>query len=178
MKREVRKKRLIIDDEVLPFYNHHVLDLLLDIDISKWSVFEWGTGYSTLWYQNHVSKIRSIESNREYYKRFKKIGMKDNCIYMRRNLEKNKPCAYTNAIHEFITKYDCIIVDGRNRNICIKNLLNYVKKNGLIILDNSERKKYDNGKRFLNEHFSLYYDAPIDLKNTIYNWGTTVWINK
>jgi predicted O-methyltransferase YrrM len=177
MKKEIRKKRLIIDGEILPYYNHHVLDLLLDTKIAHWSVFEWGTGYSTVWFQNHVERIIATESNRRYYKSFLPL-MKSNCLYMRRDLIKNKLCPYVNAIHESKEKYDCIIVDGRNRNLCIKQIPQYIKKNGLIILDNSDRKKYNNGKRFLNKHFKLYFNAPIDLKNKIYNWGTTVWINK
>ena len=46
-------------------------------------------------------------------------------------------------------KFDIIIVDGRDRVNCVKNSIDKLKENGIIILDDSERKEYNEAKEFL-----------------------------
>lgn len=50
---------------------------------------------------------------------------------------------YCQVIDSFPDKYfDLIIIDGRARNSCIFHAINKVKKSGVLLLDNSERKEY------------------------------------
>ena len=39
-------------------------------------------------------------------------------------------------------KFDIIFIDGRSRIKCLINSLDLIKKNGVIIFDNSNRKEY------------------------------------
>ena len=52
-------------------------------------------------------------------------------------------------------KFDIVIVDGRDRVNCVKNAIDSIKENGIIILDDSERMAYSEGVNFLlNNNFS------------------------
>ena len=46
-------------------------------------------------------------------------------------------------------KYEIIVIDGRDRVNCIKHSLKALKVNGVIILDDSERREYIKGRRYL-----------------------------
>ncbi len=41
--------------------------------------------------------------------------------------------------------FDIVLVDGRDRNNCIFNAITALKENGIIILDDGERKRYEKG---------------------------------
>ena len=84
-----------------------------------------------------------------------KKDINDNCKYLRRDLVKNQDCEYVQAINEFEGNFDCIIIDGRNRSLCVDQAINRLNKNGLIILDNSEREKYQYAIQKLNDNYSL-----------------------
>lgn len=63
--------------------------------------------------------------------------------------------------------YDLIIVDGRDRVNCCINSLPALKPNGVLVLDDSERERYNEGRNFLiNKGFKK-----IDF------WGTAPTIN-
>jgi predicted O-methyltransferase YrrM len=50
---------------------------------------------------------------------------------------------YVKTIDNFEDHYfDVILIDGRARSSCIMHSVNKVKSNGVIILDNSDRKRY------------------------------------
>lgn len=48
---------------------------------------------------------------------------------------------YEKKIKEINKKFDLIIIDRRARSSCLKECLKHLKKNGIVIFDNSFRKK-------------------------------------
>lgn len=49
-------------------------------------------------------------------------------------------------------KFDIIIVDGRDRVNCCKYSIDALSPNGVIVLDDSERKTYHQARVFLKEN--------------------------
>jgi hypothetical protein len=166
------------DGQALPWLNKHVLDKLISLQKKKWRVFEYGSGHSTLWWQDQVKEIISVEHNKNFY-RIIRNDVKNNCIYIRRDLVKRKNCDYVQSINEFDDKFSCVIVDGRNRVLCIKEAIDKVKWNGYLILDNSDRERYKEGVDLLNKRFKIYLKSPVDTSQGItpYIWETTIWKN-
>ena len=65
-----------------------------------------------------------------------------------------KPLAnkeYENYILNCTSKFDIIIIDGRERVQTAKNSLHSLKRSGIIIWDNSDREKYKEGYQLLFE---------------------------
>ncbi|MDB5255741.1 MAG: FkbM family methyltransferase, partial [Chitinophagaceae bacterium] len=58
---------------------------------------------------------------------------------------------YCRAIEMLQKKYDVVIVDGRDRNQCLEQGIQSLKPGGVVILDNSERSKYQKGVLFMKE---------------------------
>jgi hypothetical protein len=59
--------------------------------------------------------------------------------------------AYSKAILNFKDRFDIVVVDGRDRVNCAKNCLGALKLDGVVLWDNSDRTKYEEGYRFLGD---------------------------
>ena len=58
-----------IDDRnglVLPWFTRSFLDVLVTWDTKNWDVFEWGSGYSTIWLAANCHSVTSIETYKEW----------------------------------------------------------------------------------------------------------------
>ena len=167
----------IIDKEkglIMPWLNKEALDFIRGEVQPWWTVFEWGSGHSTLWWQEYVKRITSIEHFSVWYNALK-FKVKKNCTLLQRKLIKSKTCAYTNAINEYPDKYDCIIIDGRNRVLCTKNILNHVNVLGYVILDNSERPRYKEAIQLLDRTFKRVLTTTINKSVLSMRWQTIIW---
>jgi hypothetical protein len=132
---------------------------------------EFGSGGSTTFFASRVKSFVSIEHNKEWYhmvnERLKKQDLQSVVDY--RLIEQQEPNStksssdvfptikgmdqydyrkdyvnYFNALSDFEDgTFDFIIVDGRARPECVFASIAKLKSNGLMILDNSERTRYD-----------------------------------
>jgi len=135
------------------------------------TVFEYSCGNSTLWWANRVKRMISCEHDIAWHS--KMLGLiPSNVELYQINLEYGG--AYCHKISEYTAMFDIIIVDGRDRNNCAKNCLNALRKNGVIIWDNSDRDSYKEGFIFLLQHGykKLDFDGmgPINA----YSWSTSI----
>ena len=110
------------------------------------SVFEYGSGNSTLWYAERVGEILSIEDNKEWYELNSK-RIPNNAKILFHSLQYNGE--YSGAASGSNKKFDIIIIDGRDRVNCTKKSLEALKENGVIIFDNSDLPQYSDGINFL-----------------------------
>jgi hypothetical protein len=132
----------------IPWYTYPAIDFLDAIKKHNWFVFEWGSGYSTLWWAQHVKKVYSIEDNELWFNQiFHQVPNNVQLKY------ENKNETYINSINNHELKYfDVIVIDGLYRNECSLNCVRYLKDSGIIIFDNSDRKEYEEGMTFLKRN--------------------------
>lgn len=128
---------------------------------------EFGSGSSTLFFAPRISKLYSIEHNKEWYDlisdklksshlnnvdyRFvlqndkndfknESFSLEDNGDYEVRRDYVN----YFRALNDIEDRsLDFAIVDGRARTECCFEIAPKIKKGGILILDNSERDRYN-----------------------------------
>jgi predicted O-methyltransferase YrrM len=137
---------------------------------------EFGSGISTLFTAPKVKQLISIEHNESWYQmisdRFKNEGI-TNVDY--RFIAQNNPDLHSEKSFEMTDKLgfevrkdyvnyymtvesipnnslDFLLVDGRARPECLYYALPKMKKNGLVILDNSEREHYKIAFEFMKEY--------------------------
>ncbi len=84
--------------------------LLISRLSSEFKIFEYGSGNSTLYLQNKVSLIISIENNLSW---FNKLSL---LVYSKENLKYVNDQDYVDAIGS--DKYDIIFIDDIMRNEC------------------------------------------------------------
>ena len=111
-------------------------------------VFEFGSGNSTRYFAHKCATIISAEHDKEWYE----AGIKDkpeNAIIMLLPLDSDG--AYCRAAQQINNRYDIIIVDGRDRVNCAIQSVNALSEKGVLILDDSEREKYQEARIFLQK---------------------------
>lgn len=139
------------------------LDKILEKEMS---VFEYGSGSSTLYFSRRVKSVHSIENDKEWSEYLNEYLSKHNIENVVGQLFEAQPGdgsssaygssspaykgqsfeKYVKSIDAFPDKtFDIIVVDGRSRNACISHALPKLKDNGYLIVDNSEREEYLNG---------------------------------
>jgi tRNA A58 N-methylase Trm61 len=132
-----------------PWLTYPALDFLSERLNQDLLIFEYGSGNSTIYYSKIVKKVIAVEHNKEWYKKIKnKLPENSQIIFV--NLDYNG--IYCQAIKSTNQKFDIIIIDAEDRVNCIKNCLNNLSENGVIILDDSEREEYCEGIEFLKQN--------------------------
>lgn len=139
------------DGNCLPWYSYSMVTFLSDRVGPDMRVFEYGSGYSTLWWAERVSHVTSCEHDREWYDSLKARAPANVDL---RFCGPDTDCAYSLMAAHFEDEFHCLVIDGRDgdRVDCAKNCLRALKDDGVIIWDNSERERYAEGYAFLQEN--------------------------
>jgi len=119
----------------LPWYTYPAIEYLSQFDYRKKEVFEFGCGYSSLFWSERAKSVTSIEDNAVWFEKWQRDFKRPNLDIRLRENEQN----YYRAIYEDDKKYDVIIVDGKQREECAKAALQALGSGGMIILDDSDR---------------------------------------
>ncbi len=117
----------------VPWYTYPAIEYLRGLDFSEKDVFEYGSGYSTLFWSRHAREIVAVEHDSEWHARMSPM-IPQNVSY--RLLPEKE--AYLEAIDECPRLFDVVIIDGEHREECVSFALAKLKEDGLIILDNSD----------------------------------------
>lgn len=154
----------------MPWMTYNAIDFLSLICKPDMTVFEWGSGGSTLFFAKRCDRVTSIEHDRQWSKllagRLEENSV-SNVDYREISGEKISDWArknylnpddfvsndrnsigfsyekYVKAIDEYPDDYfDIVVVDGRARNCCVKRALSHVKQRGYLVVDNADRKYY------------------------------------
>lgn len=156
----------------IPWMNFEIVSFLKKKLNKEMNVFEFGSGYSTIFFALRAGKIVSLEHNSTWYKNVELL-LKENNInnvdyklieaelidgesrfegdYLDYNLFVSEDTNFKNfkfekyvtEINKFPDKYfDLIVIDGRARPACIFFSLKKIKPDGMILVDNTERDYY------------------------------------
>lgn len=112
---------------LMPWYTLPALEWLKKQDISKWRVFEYGAGYSTIWWRANCQEVFGVEWNPFWYKAMN--GRDDDLVFC------ETPADYIQRIH-FCGGFNCVVIDGEFRDACIEFSKNHIMPGGYMIIDN------------------------------------------
>ncbi len=123
------------DGNPLPWYTYPAIEYLRQFDYKDKKVFEFGCGFSSLFWALRAQKVVSVEDKEEWFARWQKEFNADNLEILLRDEGEG----YEKAIFEKEEKYDVIVVDGKRRAECCKTAVEKLNQKGMIILDDSDR---------------------------------------
>jgi|TARA_B110000211_G_scaffold52490_1_gene57892 hypothetical protein len=160
---ESSRKNIPVNDknEIMPMYTYPCYEWLNSIDWTDNKVFEYGTGYSTIWWQNKNVNYHAVEDNKQWYDMIKdKTNIKHEPEY-------NK---YSQSIYNYDFKFDVIVIDGIVRFDCVKPALEKIKDDGIIIFDNSDwhrnSKEELDKSDLISTHFHGFKPLHVDSETT------------
>lgn len=162
------------------------------------SVFEYGSGGSSIFISKRVKKLISVEHDGDWYQSISQILKESNisnCEYLLVEPEPNHrqsnfmdPKSYASGSPEYKNmsfekfaksiesfpdeSFDLVFIDGRARPSCILHALSKVCPGGFLMLDDSEREEYLMGKHLLVDWEQTDFFGPGPYSTF---WQTTVW---
>ena len=179
------KLGLAVDDnsQNIPWFNYLAVDFLQKYcqKNSNLTVFEFGCGSSTLFFQKYSYLTFSLETNETWFKIITKQLANINAgqwsanyfsnqndfvgatVFLLENAYQN-PNYYHFLANNFQSKqqFDIILVDSFHRKQCVLHSLEFLKPNGLLIVDDFERKNYHTIAQYLEKQ-GFYCQNFIDL---------------
>ncbi|MFA4945157.1 MAG: hypothetical protein WC789_10715 [Lentisphaeria bacterium] len=133
-----RRDRLLTGGPGEPWITRKAIAILDALPLDDWHVFEWGCGESTDYYVRRcgAGRVVSVEHDPAWAERTQVAvpGSSVRCIPLGPE--------YVAAVQAGSRPYDMIVIDGRMRVPCGFAALSRVRDGGIILLDNSERKRY------------------------------------
>ncbi len=182
----------------LPWYTFRAIEQLNEYLDKNKLVFEYGSGASTLYFAQNAKHVVAIEHDEEWYNILSSILQQNSIgnvdlffIPPKPLLEKidYNESSYTSFMskyneHDFKNyvkkildyppnSFDLICIDGRSRASCFPHALERIKNGGKILLDNSERPKYEYGKRVLKKFNRYDYYGLVPGNFDLYQ--TSIW---
>lgn len=137
--------------EPFPWMNYSMIAFLENRLKKDLYLFEFGSGYSTLFYSKFVAKVVSIESDKIWFEKLSSI-IPDNVELLYKEFVYDGD--YCRSVNDTEDKFDVIIIDGRDRVRCAKNCLKNISNRGVIIFDDTDREQYNEAvDYFLNSGF-------------------------
>lgn len=149
--------------EVMPLYTYGCYEYIRSIDWAEANVFEFGCGYSSIWWHRKGANVYGVDNNQGW---IDEINSKGNFKIALSNEGED----YTTSIYEHNLKYDVIVIDGSYRYECIQPSLECLADDGMIILDNSEwhinSKELLDASDLLPVHFHGMKPIHVDIETT------------
>jgi len=132
----------------IPWVTYSFIDFIRERVSKDHSVFEFGSGNSTLFYAKHAGKVVSVEHDKAW---FDKIVSTKPANAEMIFTELSTDGDYCRMPLTLDTKFDVIIVDGRDRVNCCKQAVSALSPTGVVVLDDSEREFYGEALIYLKE---------------------------
>jgi hypothetical protein len=134
------------DDNPIPWYRYTAIDFFAERTRPDQKVFEFGSGNSTLWWAKRVESVTAVEHNPDWARRISESSP-ENVEVMEVALESDGD--YCRTPLRLGEEFNVLIIDGRDRVNCALNCLPALAPDGVIIWDDSHRRRYGHGIRFL-----------------------------
>ena len=155
----------------VPWYTYPAIEYLRQFDFSNKNIFEYGCGNSSIFWANLAKSVTSVEIDPKWYENIN--NLKPNNLNIKLRISRD---SYIGSIQESNILYDLVIVDGIHRYECARKSIQYLAKDGLLILDNSER--YPKLCEEIRKHDLLQVDffgcGPINY----YTWTTSIFFRR
>lgn len=164
-----RQESIDINGNPVPWLVYGMIDFMIEKLPSGLSIFEYGSGNSTIFYAQKAKEVIAIEHNLEWKNKIAAQLPSNAAVYF---IELDNTGKYAQSIKTYNQLFDMIVVDGRDRVNCCKQALEKLSAKGVVILDDSERPSYQEGVDFLKENgfkeiaFTGMAPGTIQLKKT------------
>lgn len=145
--------RKIFKKSSIPWMKHKEIDILCEIieNLKPEKSFEWGSGFSTLFFPQLLSTTatwHSLEHNSDWFNHVNGYNTRSN-VYVNHVPPDNKDFKQDGSFNDFKTyinfpteTYDFILVDGRARKDCLEKAFQIIANNGIVVLHDANRTAY------------------------------------
>lgn len=122
----------------IPWMNYGAVDFIGEKIDAGMRVFEWGAGFSSLWFATRVKQVISVEESAAWYRELQPqlpANVSLQCLPGKDD--------YVQAIRATAGEFDVIVIDGVHRNECALECIPRLSAKGMVVFDNSDGADYD-----------------------------------
>lgn len=131
------------DGGPIPWITYPAIRFLEQRVQKPFKVFEFGSGFSTLWWAKRVSSVTSVEHDKAWLDRVA-LGLPANASISFAEGE-----IYVQSAQG--GHYDIIVIDGIRRPDCGRNSLSALRPGGVVLWDNTDEVTDQSGHLFMEE---------------------------
>jgi len=136
----VRLKRPVrADGSPLPWMTYSVISILEKRLTPDVTVFEFGSGNSTLFFARLVGKVVSVECDKDWYETLRRDLPPNVELILCHPYERD---AYLASLTRHQQEFDVIVVDAEDREGCLRLAPTRLSARGVILLDDADRQAY------------------------------------
>ncbi|MEM1436529.1 MAG: hypothetical protein AAGG11_20940 [Pseudomonadota bacterium] len=128
------------DGQPLPWFNYGLIHLLDERLRPAHRVFEYGSGYSTLYFAARVANVTSVEHDSGWLNILRASLPANAELIECAAGTRYHAAAETSAVSA--SGFDIVLVDGLDRELCLPHAARALSPGGVIILDDSHRSAY------------------------------------
>lgn len=129
--------------EPIPWISYPALHFLKARTQPGWHVFEFGAGYSTLWWARRGERVVACESDASWHAQVQKLAPANVETFLAPTNE------YPSVVARYPETFDVVVLDGGDRVLCAKSAVSALKPDGVILWDDTDRAEYKEGFEFL-----------------------------
>ena len=137
------------DDSPLPWMNYATIHFLEERLTPLLSLFEYGSGHSTLFFARLVHSVVSIETDCNWFDSLH-ARCPRNVTLVYHTLEPDG-AAYAKLVRRDGRKYDVVVIDGHDRERCSVHACASLTDGGVIILDDMQRASNQGASHYLRQ---------------------------
>jgi len=138
-----QKRPCKLDGTPIPWMNYQVVHFLEQRLCKDHNLFEYGSGYSTQFYARLAGTVTSVEHDRDWFNSLAS-SKPDNVELLYRDIADSN--GYCQSISDNNKPFDIVVVDGRERLRCMEVAVDYLTDQGVVLLDDSSRERYQEGR--------------------------------
>ncbi len=143
------KSAVGLNGEPIPWVTYSFIDFISDRIQKDHTVFEFGSGNSTLYYAKRAKKVVSVEHDEDWFTKITSSKAANSEMIF---CELEKGGKYSKMPASMDEKFDIIIVDGRDRVNCCIESLSALSDRGVVVLDDSQVEKYAEAIKFFKNN--------------------------
>lgn len=136
------------DGQAIPWVTYSFIDFISERIKKDHTIFEFGSGNSTIYYAKRAKKVVSVEHDKEWFDKISASAPSNSEMVFS---ELQTGGEYSKMPSAMEQQFDIIIVDGRDRVNCCYNSISALSENGVVVLDDSERLKYNDARIFFKK---------------------------
>ena len=142
------RRRVPVDNTgaPLPWWSYSAILFLQDRLRKDMRVFEYGSGYSTLWLASRVRSVVSIETEKVWYQNLKNKLPSNVQLSL---VVYETDGKYCRLVSDYAHEVDIVIVDSRDRARCAKNAVDSLGRNGVLIFDDAHKPKFKEARDYI-----------------------------
>jgi hypothetical protein len=159
------------NSQPIPWFTYPAIEFLNQLDLSDKTVFEYGSGNSTIFWAQRCRSVVAVEDNEQWYKKIAKL-LPSRVDY--RFVPKRED--YISAISHCPFDFDLIAIDGSHRYECAEAARYKLKNDGFVILDNSDWR--EKTSQLLRESDLIEIDMSGFGPINSYTWTTSFYFSR